>query len=274
MPVSLASVRRNAAPKPPRILIYGPHGVGKTSMAASAPNPIFIQTEDGLGQIDAPSFGVLKTFEEILEAIGSLYEEEHDYQTVAIDSVDWMEPLVWAFVCQQNGWTNIEQPGFGKGYVAALDAWRMLFDGLNALRDEKGMTVILIAHADVKRFDSPETEPYDRYQIKLHARASALVQEHVDCVFFANYRVSTVKTDAGFNKKVVRGVGGGERLIYTGERPAFLAKNRYSMPDSLPMEWVAVAEWMPFFGGSTGTDAPTRAPEDVSSNLETSEQDA
>lgn len=262
--ISLASIRRNTTPKPPRILLYGPHGVGKTTFGAEAPNPIFIQTEDGLGQIDMPSFGLLKSFDEIMQAITSLYEEDHPYQSVVIDSVDWMEPLVWAQVCKDNGWANIEQPGFGKGYIAALDTWRMLFDGLNALRDDKGMAIILIAHADVKRFDSPETEPYDRYQIKLHARASAIVQEHVDCVFFANYRVSTVKTDAGFNKKVVRGVGGGERLLYTTERPAFLAKNRYSMPDSLPMEWAAVAEWMPFFGGisEAGTSTPLAPNED------------
>ena len=261
MAISLASIKRNNQPKPPRLLVYGPHGVGKTTLAAEAPNPIFLQTEDGLGQIDAPSFGLLRSYEEVLEAIGALYNEEHDYQTAAIDSMDCMEPLVWTHVCQTNGWANIEQPGFGKGYIAALDAWRMLFEGLNALRDEKGMTIIMIAHADVKRFDSPETEPYDRYSIKLHARASALVQEHVDCVFFANYRVSTVKTDAGFNKKVVRGVGGGERLLYTTERPAFLAKNRYSLPDSLPMDWQEVAARVPYFGGAT-VAAPANEMED------------
>jgi hypothetical protein len=247
MALSLASVRRGEPRRPPRIVVYAPHGVGKTTLAASAPNPIFLQTEDGLGEIDAATFGLLKSFDEVMEAIGSLYTEEHDFQTLVIDSVDWMEPLVWAQVCKDNNWLNIEQPGYGKGYAAATDVWRTLFDGLNALRDEKGMTIIMIAHADVKRFDSPETEPYDRYQIKLHQRASALLQEHVDCVFFANYRVSTVKTDAGFNKKVVRGVGGGERLLYTTERPAFLAKNRYSMPDNLPMEWEAVAANIPFF---------------------------
>ena len=107
-------------------------------------------------------------------------------------------------------------------------------DGLNALRDDKGMTVIQIAHTDIKRFDSPEHDPYDRYVIKLHARAAALLQEHSDIVLFANYRISTVKADVGFNKKVARAVGSGERVLHTSERPAFLAKNRYGLPDTLP----------------------------------------
>lgn len=247
MAVSLASVRRGADARPPRILIYGTHGVGKTSFAASAPDPVFLQTEDGLGVIDAPTFGLLRSYEQVMEAIGSLYSEDHEYKTLVLDSADWLEPLVWSQVCKVNGWANIEQPGYGKGYVAALDAWRMLLDGLNALRDDKNMTIIVIAHAEIKRFDSPETEPYDRYQVKLHSRTSALMQEHVDCVFFANYRISTVKSEVGFNKKIVRGVGGSDRLLYTVERPAFLAKNRYSLPENVPMEWTAVASSIPYF---------------------------
>ena len=107
------------------------------------------------------------------------------------------------------------------------------------------MTVIQIAHADIKRFDSPEHEPYDRYVIKLHARAAALLQEHSDIVLFANYRVSTVKSDVGFNKKVTRALGSGERVLYTAERPAFLAKNRFGLPDTLPLDWQAFAAAMP-----------------------------
>ena len=109
------------------------------------------------------------------------------------------------------------------------------------------MTVIQIAHTDIKRFDSPEHEPFDRYVIKLHARAAALLQEHSDVVLFANYRISTVKSDVGFNKKVTRALGSGERVLYTAERPAFLAKNRYGLPDSLPLSWAAFAEAMPHF---------------------------
>ena len=103
------------------------------------------------------------------------------------------------------------------------------------------MAVVLIAHTEIKRFDSPETEPYDRYRPKLQDRSSALIQEWCDAVLFCNYRVLTKETEVGFNKEVRRGITTGERLMYCNEKPAYLAKNRYSLPDSLPLSWDAFA---------------------------------
>ena len=203
----------------------------------SSDRPVIIATEEGLGTLDVPHFPLAKSFDAVMEPLAALYSEPHEFGTVVVDSVDWLEPLIWKKACEDNKWGSIEEPGYGKGYVAALDLWREYLDGLNALRDERGMTVIQIAHTDIKRFDSPMCEPYDRYVIKLHARAAALLQEHSDIVLFANYRISTVKSDVGFNKKVNRALGSGERVIHTEERPAFLAKNRYGLPDVLPLDW-------------------------------------
>ena len=240
MAISLASLQRTTAVAPPRLLVHGVAGVGKTTFAAGADRAVIIPTEDGLGALEAEHFPLARSFGEVMEALAALYSENHEFRTVVVDSVDWLEPLVWKAVCQQEGWASIEEPGYGKGYVAALDLWRQYLDGLNALRDERGMTVVQIAHTDIKRFDSPEHEPYDRYVIKLHARAAALLQEHSDVVLFANYRISTVKSDVGFNKKVTRALGSGERVLYTAERPAFLAKNRYGLPDMLPLDWASL----------------------------------
>jgi hypothetical protein len=246
MAIDLASILKSTTTlAAPRILVHGVAGVGKTTFAAAA--PVFICTEDGLGTLQAPHFPLARSFDEVMEALAALYEQPHAFASVVIDSVDWLEPLIWQRTCQENGWKDLEQPGFGKGYVAALDLWRQYLEALNTLRDARGMTIIQIAHTDIKRFDSPEHEPYDRYVIKLHARAAALLQEHSDVVLFANYRISTVKSDVGFNKKVTRALGSGERVLYTAERPAFLAKNRYSLPDSLPLSWPAFAEAMPHF---------------------------
>ncbi len=245
MAISLASLKSTSAMSPPRILTYGTAGVGKTTFATSADRAVVVKTEDGLGKISVPHFPLARSFDAVMDSLAALYSEPHDYKTVVIDSVDWLEPLVWARACRDNKWSSIEEPGYGKGYVAALDLWRQYLDGLNALRDERGMTVIQIAHTDIKRFDSPEHEPYDRYVIKLHARASALLQEHSDAVLFANYRISTVKSDVGFNKKVTRALGSGERVLYTAERPAFLAKNRYELPETLPLDWSEFVKAMP-----------------------------
>lgn len=180
----------------------------------------------------------------------ALYNEDHSFQTLVIDSLDWLEPLVWAETIRRNNeanpskqWSSIEDAGYGKGYIATLDVWREYLDGINALRNDKAMAVIQTAHAEVKRFDSPETEPFDRYQIKLHKMASALVQEHADMVLFANFKTSVTKSDVGM-KKVARGVGAGTRVLYTEERPAFLAKNRHNLPPELPLSWGALASSM------------------------------
>lgn len=245
MAMKLDQLKQVSVPKVPRITVYGVAGVGKTQFAAGARNPVFLLTEDGLGMREVAHFPLAKTYDDLIGYLAALYSEDHDFATVVVDSLDWLEPLIHARVCRDNGWSSIEEPGYGKGYVAALALWRQYLDGLNALRDERGMTVVQIAHSEIRRFDSPEHEPFDRYGIKLHARAAALVLEHSDAVLFANFRVATVKSDVGFNKRVNRAVGSGERLIHTTERPAFIAKNRYGLPDTLPLDWDSFARAMP-----------------------------
>jgi len=201
MAISLNQLVRAAQPKLPIMTVYGVHGIGKSTFAAQAPSPVFIQTEDGLGMLDCAHFPLAASFDDVIGALAALYTEPHDFKTCVIDSVDWLEALIWAKVCRDNGWASIEDAGYGKGYVAALNLWRQYLDGLNALRDVKGMSVVQIAHTDIKRFDSPEHDPYDRYVIKLHARAAALLQEHSDIVLFANYRISTVKATSASTRR-------------------------------------------------------------------------
>ncbi len=245
MAISIASLKKSTALAPPRILIHGVAGVGKSTFAAGAYKPAFICTEDGLGTLEVNHFPLAKSYAEVVEALEALRHEDHDIGSVVIDSVDWLEPLIWAETCRINKWENIEQPGYGKGYAASTDVWRDYIHHLNALRDERNLAIIQIAHTDIKRFDSPEHEPYDRYVIKLQTRAAALLQEHSDVVLFANYRISVVKSEVGFNKKIARALGSGERVMHTAERPAFLAKNRYGLPDTLPLSWQAFIDAMP-----------------------------
>ena len=242
MAINLSSISRNPVLAPPRVVLYGPHGIGKTTFGACAPAPIIMPLEDGIAKLDVPHFPVLKTWAEVMEALGALYTEAHEYASVTIDSLDWLEPIVWAETCVRNKWENVETPGYGRGFLFALDVWREFFAGLSALREQKNMCVILLAHQEIKAFNDPNTDPYDRYQLKLQPRAAALVEEWADCVLFANFRVYTAKADAGFNKKVTRGVGSGERVIYTEERPGFRAKNRYSLPPEISLSWSAFAQ--------------------------------
>ncbi len=243
MAISLESISRSTGIKAPRIVLHGGPGLGKTTLAAGAPTPLFICTEDGLGKLEVDTFPMMQSFQDVLDAITVLYTSEHNYQTVVIDSLDHLEPLIWQHLCDTyigpkgERYQTIEDFGFGKGFIQALDLWRQLLDGLDALRNDKGMAFILIAHSEIKRFESPTTDSYDRYQIKLHKRASDLVQESVDCILFADYKTVIEKEEAGFNKTKTRGISTGQRYLYTEAKPGFIAKNRYGLPPELPLCW-------------------------------------
>lgn len=241
--------------KPPRILIYGPHGLGKSTFGAMADRPVFIQTEDGLaGLPDVPAFPLAKSYDEVRDQLLYLSKENHGYKTLVIDSIDWLEPMIWKKLCDQENVASIEKVGggYGKGFGMALDIWHEYLRALNYLRDTKDMTIIQIAHAQIRRFDNPETEGYDRYEIKLHKAASALLQEHSDIVLFANYFVGVTKDAKAFSKDGRTRAVGGERVLYTCERPSAVAKNRYGLPEEIPFDktgnyWSVIAGCIPFF---------------------------
>lgn len=232
---------RNA--KPRRVMLYGVHGIGKSTFGANAPQPIFIQTEDGLSNIDCSRFPLADSFDDVMAALMELYSEPHEFQTIVIDSLDWLERLIWAHVCRTRNKEGIEDFGYGKGYTFALDPWKEVLDGLGALRSERGMTVILIAHAKIERFENPETDAYDRYSPRLHKHASAIIQEWCDEVLFATYQVHTKQTDEGFDRTRTRGIGSGDRIVRTMERPAHMAKNRLGLPEELPLDYGAYADY-------------------------------
>lgn len=233
----LEQVQSGKTPAPRRVLLYGIQGIGKSTFGAESESPIFVQTEDGLGGIDCDKFPLAKSFEDVMSALSELYTEQHPYRTIVVDSLDWLERLIWAEVCRKRRIESIEDVGYGKGYVFALTQWREFLEGLSALRGDKNMTVVLIAHARIERFENPETDTYDRYVPRLHKLASAVIQEWCDEVLFATYKVHTKQVDEGFNRKRTHGLGTGERVIRTTERPAHVAKNRLQLPDEFPLGW-------------------------------------
>jgi hypothetical protein len=234
--MKLSDITKNSQIKPPRVLIFGPAGIGKTTFGAAAPRPIFLTIEDGLGKIEANAFPQPKNYLEARSALDALINEDHDYKTLVVDSLDWLEPLIWAHTCDQNKWQSIEAPGYGRGYVEALKYWREFLDRVNYLRDHKKMATVLICHSTVKRFEAPDAEAFDRYVLKLQAKASDLVAEHSDAIFFANQVVNTIKTEDRGRVRT-RGTGKGDRVMYTEERPAWIAKNRYGLPSEMPLDW-------------------------------------
>lgn len=243
MAISFKSIRKTGAPRPPRTIIYGTEGVGKTTFGASAPKPIFLPTEDGLDATKTDAFPLLRSWADIEEALGVLANEQHDFETVVLDSADWAEHLILNQVARDHGLdsydSNAKALAYGRGGRAAADYARRLLDGLDYLRDTKNMGIIILAHSQVKRFDDPTTDAYDRYQLDLDKNVASVMVEWADVVGFANFRVSVKEESVGINAKKKRGLGSGERLLFTQEKPAFKAKSRWSIPAEMPFDYGA-----------------------------------
>lgn len=271
MPYTMKSVQ-NTMDKlvPPSIILYGVEKIGKSSFGAKMDNPIFIQTESGLNNINTSAFPVCETdtdengyvlqsgYSKVLECLTTLAMEEHKYKTVVIDSLDWLEPLIWDEVCKQTNTYPIEKVdgGFGKGFAVALEKWRDYFKYLNYLREEKGMTVLQIAHSKIKETKSPDADIYDKFTIKLqdgkNVSAANTLFEYADIILFANYQINTVKEKIGKDMNRNRAIGGNIRYLYTEERPAFKAGNRYNFADKILFDkegkcWSEMKKTIPFF---------------------------
>ena len=231
---------------PRKCLLYGTHGIGKSTWAAGAPGCIMLNLEDGLNNIDCQRTEHLTTLEAVVEALDWLINnQEHEFFTVAIDSMDWLESLIHHEVAKAANKPTIADIGYAAGYKQAMAYWDRIMIRLEMLRSDRRMSVILLAHAQVKRLQSPDQDSYDRFQPALHDSAAAKWPEWSDEVLFASYRVFVRKEDQGFNKERTIAVDGNERYVRTQESAAVLAKNRLSMPAEIEFNWLAYQTHFP-----------------------------
>ncbi len=224
----LSTIQRGRTFKPPRLVLYGMEGIGKSSFAARFPSAIFIQTEDGLGQIDCARFPLAKTTNDVVNQLTALATETNDFQTVVVDSLDWLERLIWDDVCEAAKVDSIEKIGYARGYVNALTIWRKILDLLTQLH-EKNKIVLLLAHALAEDYSDPEVATMKRFTPRLHKTARSLIAEYVDCVFLATRKFGAAKGDLD-----------NPRIIRTDASPYQVAKSRYAIPAELPLDATVV----------------------------------
>lgn len=238
------NITRGKITKPRITGIYGPPFVGKTTWASHAPSPLILQVEEGANDLETPKTDLIKTWPEFMDICRELYSEEDlQYKTIIVDSLDALERLMWDYVVENGGEkiNNIEDFGYGKGYMLALGQWQSFKVAMTALRD-KGLNIVCIAHAHIKKFTPPDGEDYDRYEPRFHHKAVATIVEWCDEFFFANFVVKTAQS--GDDKSKHKGIGKGERILHCQQRPAYTAKNRLNMPEKIPMEWAAYQEYI------------------------------
>lgn len=234
--MTLASIERGKRDKPFCVLVYGPEGVGKSTFAAGAPDPCFIGEAGGTDHLDVARFPSPKKWEDVGEALSVLEGDDHGFKTAVIDTLDYIEPLSWEYLCRQHNpkKKSIEDFGYGKGYLSAMEEFRVLLGRLEGLLETRRMNVVLLAHAHVRTFRNPAGDDYDHYELRMHAKTAEILRAWPKAVLFANYRVYTNKSD---NDKRIRGVSDGSRVLHCNPNPAWHAKNRYDLPDEMPLSW-------------------------------------
>lgn len=227
-----------------RTLLYGTHGIGKSTFAAAIPGHLILDIEDGLNDIECKSSPKINSTDELMGWISELYTEKHKYKALVIDTIDFLERMIWKEVCEHHGKESLGDFGFGKGYAFALAKWNELTAAFDALREKCGMSIWLLAHAATEKYENPETEPYDRYAPRIHKGACQLLLQWCDEVFFASQKVYTVTDEKGFGQERTRGISGEDRVMRTEERAAFVAKSRLTMPLELSLSYAEYAKYL------------------------------
>lgn len=242
--LSLADVTAKSSGLPNRYILHGVEKVGKTSFAAYAPKPVFIQTkgETGLDTLieakrlpEVPHFPEVQDWAELLSAIDSLQSEDHDFRTLVIDTLNGAERLCHEFVCLRDyagEWGKSGFTSYQQGYEVSLGEWRRLLQELDRLRETKRMSILCLCHTKVKTFKNPEGADYDRYQPDMHDKTWGLSHKWADVVLFLNFETFVNESDA---KKKGKASSTRARILHTERHAAYDAGNRLGLPAEIDL---------------------------------------
>jgi hypothetical protein len=236
---------------PQRVTIYGTGGVGKTTFSTKFPQPVIIDTEGGADSIDVARTDRIRSWGELVDAVKEILGL--DYKTVVLDSLDGAEALCQRAICEDEGKETISDFGYGAGYSKQLVKFQKLLAEFDKCIDF-GMNVVLIAHGQITKFEQPdEAASYDRYELKLHKKTAALVEEWSDAVIFANFKAFVEMTDTGKAK-----ARGNERKMYLSHDATYDAKNRWGLEGAYPFKFEVIA---PYIVGAENEAMGEREPE-------------
>jgi len=232
--------------RPVRMCIYGAEGIGKTTLASKAPDPLFIDLEKGSDLLDVKRVSDVDTWEQLLAVLREIKADPSVCKTLIIDTADRADSMCSEYVCAKHDVSGIESFGYGKGYTYLAEAFTQLLKALDVLVDTCGINIIITAHGKLRKQELPEESgAFDRWEMKLSKQVAPLVKEWCDTLLFCNYKTMVVETDNKTKK-----ARGGTRVMYTSHNPCWDAKNRSGLPDVLPLDFSKIAHLF------SGAEAP------------------
>lgn len=234
------SIRKGIEAAPRKVVIHGNPKIGKSSLAAAAPDALLIPTEDRVKHIDCAKTDVVTKFEEIMEIFEYLINGS-PYRTVIIDTLDWMEPMLHDYICRKKGFKSLlddsnKEVNYGRGLkYHAVEGWKMFLQNCDMLREQANMHIVLVAHSAIEKVSPPDSDAYDRYSMKLDKNAVAVVEEWADIIGFYNREIVVKKEDAGFGKKQGKAlnIDGNRVLNLQASSPSWISGNSFGLPDCI-----------------------------------------
>ena len=247
-----------------KVVFYGPEGIGKSTFASKFPDPLFIDTEGSTKELDVKRLPKPTSWQMIIQEVQWIIQTK-PCKTLVIDTADWAERLCVEAVCSRHGKSGVEEFGYGNGYTYVAEEWGRFLNLLQDVIDVANINVLLTAHAVIRKFEQPnEMGAYDRYELKLGKKTTAqtapLTKEWADIVLFANYKTFSVAADKEGKKHKAQG---GQRVMYTTHHPCWDAKNRFGLPEEMPLDYTGIAHI--FNGIVQNTEINTRSMESVQS---------
>ena len=248
----MLNITKGKIARPQKVVIYGSEGIGKSSLAAQFPDPLFIDTEGGTAHMDVRRIDKPQSWEELLGIVKEVAATKDVCKTLVLDTADWAEQLVTTYLCTKYKQNSIESFGYGKGYTYLGEEFARLLGAFDTVL-ASGIHVVVTAHAKMRKFEQPdEMGAYDRWEMKLSKQVAPLLKEWCDLLLFCNYQTYVVTSENNTQK-----AQGGKRVMYTSHHPAWDAKNRVQLPEMLPLDYKHIAHI--FSPGQTKVAPPSTA---------------
>lgn len=225
-----------------KIGIYGPEGVGKSTLAASFPGVVFADLEQSTRDMDVERVTDVHNWLDLRGWVQSANPSE--YPAICIDSMtraeDWAMEYVIANKRDSDGakaTDSIEDFKFKAGLKFICDEFRRFLGDLDAAF-LRGVNIIMVSHNRIGRVRNPDGSDFIRNEPRLlnEEKGSNMLPwvQFLDHLFFIDYDMAVTKGKA---------VGGGSRTMYTTGTPNRMAKSRTLPPEPIIYERGSSTVW-------------------------------